>query len=439
MLTRLVGGAAAGAALGGGSTLANGGTLQDAARNALLGGGLGAGVGAIGGVANKLMSGGVHPEVAQLADAATNKYGIPLRAGQITTNPTINRADALVNKLPMSGGTASYEAQTGAFTRALANEMGENADALTPQVMQAAKTRIGNVFNTVAANTPNIPADPQFDNDLLNVVSNAQGSLDSAKMQPVLQQFDNILNTFKGGGNAITGQQYQALTSRNSMLMKAIAKGGDVGQVAGEMKDALDSALQRAASPEDVKALQGARYQWKVMRTVEDMAEKAPTGGVSPPLLMGAVRKNFPNMAYDGGGNMGELARIGQQFLKAPSSSGTAENAAILKTLGHGIGLGGGGLGAIELMQNPALLPAAGAALVGGGAASAGLGALMRSKFLANRLIQSGLKTPAANAVPAGNLLLRALEPPVTNALLRDQGSGPLKIVVRGATPIGAQ
>jgi len=441
MLTRTLGGGTMGAVLGGGATLAQGGSLEDAEGNAARGGVIGAGAGAIGGAVNHLIQGGgVSPEIAQLAQAATDKYGIPLRAGQITTNPLINRADALANKLPMSGGTASYDAQTGAFTKALASEMGSpNAAALTPQVMGAAKSRIGGVFQSVANNVPSIPADPQFDNDVIGAMSKAQGSMTPQQFAPLERQFNDIMGTFKNGGNAIDGKTYLSMTARGSPLDAAMSSSDPaISGTAVALKDALDGAMQRAASPADAQALQTARYQWKVMRTVEDMAEKAPTGGVSPPLLMGAVRKNFPNMAYDGGGNMGELARIGQQFLKPPSSSGTAENLGIMKAAGQGIGLGGGGLGAMELAQNPGMIPAAIGGVAALGAGSAALGAAMRSKWLANRLIQSGLQTPPPmGTIPMGNLLTRAAAPPAQNMLLPYGPGGseaPLQLTVRGAS-----
>jgi hypothetical protein len=441
MLTRTLGGGAMGAVLGGGATLAQGGSLADAEGNAARGGVIGAGAGAIGGAANNLLrGGGVSPEVAQLAQAATDKYGIPLRAGQITTNPLVNRADALVNKLPMSGGTASYDAQTGAFTKAIAAEMGSpNVAALSPQVMGAAKSRIGGVFQSVANKIQSIPADPQFDNDLIGAMSKAQGSMTPQQFAPLERQFNDIVGTFQNGGNAIDGKTYLAMTARGSPLDAAMSSTDPaIAGTAVALKDALDGAMQRAASPADAQALQQARYQWKVMRTVEDLAEKAPTGGVSPPLLMGAVRKNFPNMAYDGGGNMGELARIGQQFLKPPSSSGTAENLGIMKAAGQGLGLGGGGLGAMELAQNPGMIPAAIGGVAALGAGSAALGAVMRSRTLANKLIQSGLRTPPpAGTIPMGNLLTRAAAPPAQNMLLPYGPGGPeapLQITVRGAS-----
>ena len=77
------------------------------------------------------------------------------------------------DRLPFSGAGSDIANTQAGFNRAVASTIGENATKLTPQVMGAAKTRIGSMFDSVAANT-SIKADAQFDNDLLGVVSQAQ-------------------------------------------------------------------------------------------------------------------------------------------------------------------------------------------------------------------------------------------------------------------------
>jgi hypothetical protein len=402
-------GAGLGAAAGGAGTLVEGGTPQQAGQNALIGAGAGAGLGAatsaVGTIANRLMQGGVAPEAAGLADKAINQFGIPLGAADISSNPMVKIAKSVVDKMPFSGGTTSTAAQNAAFTRAVANEMGTDASALTPDVMSATRNRIGDVFDSVADRVPTVPADEQFQNDMLQAMEDAEGSLGADKMAPFNKQVDAILKTF-GAGNAITGQQFLSLTDKKSILSKAIAAGGDLGNAASGLKDALYGAMERAAPADVLPDLQKARYQWKVMRSIEDNVAKSTDGTLSPPTLMSTVVKNFPNMAYDGAGNMGDLARIGQMFLKAPGSSNTAERT-IVNSL-----LGGGGLAGVVTAPHIAI-----PALAGTLATSTAAGAAMRSKWLANSLIRG---PQAFN--PGMNMLTRSavpvLTPPLQNALL---------------------
>lgn len=441
MLLRAATGAVGGAALGGAGTLAAGGSLDQAGSNALKGAGIGAGAGIVGSAANKLLGAGASPAVAQLAQLARDKYGIPLGPGQITTNPAIRVADSVVNRMPMSGGTASRDAQLGAFNRAVSNTFGENADALTPDVMANAKSRIGAVFDSVAARTPTIKADPTFDQNMLDAMTTAQQTLTDAEVKPLSNQFDAIVGKFQQGGNSIDGATYQALTRKGAPLDRAMQSDNpNVRFAAGQMRDALDEALQRSAPADALADLQQARSQYKALKTVEPLAAKAATGTISPALLSGAVRQSYGDVAYGGGGNLAELARIGQQFLKEPANSGTPERLAAMRVLG----LGGGGAGLAGLAMNPGAIPMAAVGAGGYLGASKLAGALLRSNGLANMLIRSGTGEAGPVATPGVNMLMRtaptALSAPQDQNLLMPNGpggpNGPLRIVVRGARAV---
>lgn len=412
-VVRAAAGGGSNALIAGADTLMRGGSLEDAKNNALLAGAFGAGVPAAfsaAGKAGNALLGKTSPEVAELAELAMKKYNIPIGPGQISESPMVKVADSVVNKLPFTGGTVSNAQQTAAFNRAVSKTLGENATSLTPDVMGKAADRIGSMFDDAAAQTKRIASDPAFDQKVLDVMTNAQMSLTEQQMKPLMQQFDNIIGKFQQGNGSITGDVYQELTKKGAPLWNAM-KSADPGirDTAIALRNVLDDAFERSASPEVVKQLRTARAQWKAMKTIEDLVEKSPTGDINPALLMGAVRKSYGDMAYGGGGELADLARIGQQFLKAPPSSGTAERLAVMNMLTK-VG-GAGGLAATAAM-NPGSIPmmaAIGApAAVGYLAAAKGAGALLRSQGLANRLIGNSLGRPGnPNAVNAGNLLLR--------------------------------
>ena len=361
----------------------------------------------VGGVAGPVFSAfgraltkaGVPQEVARLADIARNKFNIPIGIGQISSNPTVRIADSVVNRLPLSGGTASRGAQQSAFNTAVAGTFGENANSITPDVMASAKKRIGAAFDDAAARTPTISADQMFVNDFQGIANDSRQALTTDEQGPIGNQIKNVLGKFVQT-NSITGDDYQTLTRTGAPLNRAMQSSNpNIRFYAGQIKDALDGAMERSAPADVVGGLQTARSQWKAMRTVEDAAEKAPTGDISPALLMGLVRRSYSNMAYGGGGDLADLARIGQRFLKEPGSSNTAERNSILT---HVAELGGaGGLGALAYHDPLQALAAA-----GGLAATAGVGrvagGIMRSGKLANAAIQKGLGNPSA-----ANRLLR--------------------------------
>jgi hypothetical protein len=411
-LTRTGMGALSGSAMGGADAAVRSDGDPDAiAHGAELGGLLGgiaptAGA-VIGGAVNKLIGGTVPERVAQLAQLARDKFGINVGPGQISTNPIIKFLDSVVNRLPMSGGTAAKAAQQEAFNGAVAKSFGEDAKAVTPEVIDAAKGRIGKVFDSVAERTPQIKADGQLSTDLRGIITDAGQTLQEAEFSPLRKQMLEIVGKFKAGDNSIDGATYQALTRKGAPLDRAIQSSDpNVSYYAGKIREALDGTLERSAPADALQDLRTARSQWKALKTVEPLAAKSATGDISPALLMGQASKSYGTASYGKGSDLVDLARIGQQFLKEAPSSGSGERIMLHNALlGGGLG-GAGGLGVAGLVMNPAAIPmtalATGAGLIGSRIG----GALLRSPAIANRMIQNGLGTAGENyllrSVPQG-------------------------------------
>jgi hypothetical protein len=333
---------------------------------------------------------GVAPEVAALAKTAVDKYGINLRTSQI--KGVGDRAMAVADSERIGQGGTGYATnnaqQKTAFTKAVASTFGEDADKLSPEVLSRAKTRIGGVFEDVAKNTTITDVDA-LQTKLGSIVHDAQQVLPDSEVTPLLKQVENIGSTISDG--KMSGQTYQALTRKGSALDVAQSSSNmNIRHYAGEIRDALDDALEASASPSDLKALQNARWEYKNLMTIKGIAAKANVEGeISPALLNGAVNISFKNRAFAGAGDLGELAQIGQTFMKEPPNSGTAPR------LAHMLA-GGGALADIGLaVHDPvlALKLAAGAAAAAGArqGSRAVTGAYNLSPSIRNRLIDSAI------------------------------------------------
>ncbi|HEV2542911.1 MAG TPA: cell wall hydrolase [Methylobacterium sp.] len=402
-------GAAAGAFGGAINTGLTGGEVAD---NALMGGALGAGIGAslpaVGaaarGTLNRL-TGSASPEVAQLARTAEG-YGIPIRMGQISDSPAVRFMDSTLSRTPGMGYGAANRAQQTAVNQAVAQSFGETADRITPPVMRAAKARIGQTFDRVAAGSF-VQADNEFVDALDQTFRAANSVLTPAEVTP-LRNFvrDQVLPKFGTAGD-IGGEEYQALTRKGAPLDRLMnSTNPNVKFYAGQIRDALDGALERSAAPELVDELRQARRQYKNLKTIEDLAGKSPTGDISPAGLMQAVQRSYgASVAYQGGGDLGDLARIGQRFLKEPPSSGTAERIAAKDALGTlakagqvASGAAGAAVGLNHFApQIAAVAPGVLGPTAAGAAATFGAGrvasAFLRSPMLRNRLIDQALGT----------------------------------------------
>lgn len=360
------------------------------------------------------LTGRVDPETAVLADAARTKYSIPVTADQMSASPAMKFAGSVLRRLPFGGAEENIAQTRTAFNRAVANSFGEDAPKVTPKIMAQARDRIGADFDEVASKTTIAP-DRQVLEGMRDVLKDAHEVLEPGQIKALQNQSGKVYDALVNDGR-ITGEQYQAWTRRGSPLDRLEnSPDPNVKHYAGRLRDVLDDALERNAPPDMLDKLKTARYQWKNMRTVEDLVAKAPDGDISPALLQGRVNANNKGTygaAYGGGGDLKELADIGQRFLKDPPSSGTAERTTVGALLA---GAGGAATSMLAGDATNALLAAGGtAAALGLGRA---IGGTMRSNWLANDTIAKNLGRNVAPGLP--NKLLQLGAPALlTNSLM---------------------
>jgi hypothetical protein len=364
------------------------------------------------GAAASALPGAMDAETKALAKTAVNDYGITVPLAKSSNNPFVRYLDSTVRRMPFSGYGAMDEANQGAFNQAVNGTFGENAQKVTPDGLNSAYTRIGGVMNDVASRT-NIAIDPTALNELANTNTMAgEVGLDVGQSSAVRAQIDKIIDIASQNNGAIPGNVYQNLTKRGESL--DVLQGNrstTTGQLGGQIRDTLDDAFQRSASPEDAAALQQARTQYKALKTVEPLTMRADTpggatpstGDVSPAALLGRVSQQYKNAPRAGLGDipLKDLGQIGQRFLKEPGSSGTAERSGIQGMMEHGgqlaAGLGAAAMGHEAGMPLHVTIPSMAAALI----APPVIGSVLRSPSLVNRAVNGAQLSPGTQAMIA--------------------------------------
>lgn len=413
---------------------------------AILGGTLPVAFAAGKGAVNFLSGKGVSPEVAELAQTAQEKYGIPISGAQLSDSQFVKFLDSMTGKLPFSGETGRLAKQSQAVTDAISNEILpmekspgligkfatpndlkvlQESTGLTPKYMQAAKSTLGSMFDRVADNTTiDTPSLNKLADKLAEVSKSASFELSDQEIKPISNQIDNILDKVQDN-NTIPGSVYQSLTRKGTPLDRAMTSSNpNIRYYGQQIRGALDDALENSASGENLNLLRQARYGYKNLMTVKDIAAKAGVeGDINPNLLLNAVKKSYKDLPFSGGGNMGELARITQLMKEAPSSR-TAERTTamdLVKSVGRtleGTGLGAGAgyaLGASPM----AALTGVGATLGGGKVTNL----LLNSDWYRDRLLNAALSGPGpvsnfmnSSAGPGAAIIganqLRNLNPP---------------------------
>ena len=156
--------------------------------------------------------------------------------------------------------------------------------------MTSAKSRIGQVFNDVADRT-SIPPEQtdQLIKDLDEISHNATRVLQPGEITPLQNQIDDLKASIAANNGTISGDMYQRLTNAKSLLSKLEGQNSNTGDFAGDVRDAVDDAFARSAHPADQDALAQARYQYRVMRTVDQLSAGSRTGDISPDAFMQKV------------------------------------------------------------------------------------------------------------------------------------------------------
>lgn len=346
----------------------------------------------------------LSPELSDLAKKAKDA-GIPLDAADITGSRPLKVIRSVFESLPLTADkqAAINEAKRAAFNRAVLQNVGESADKATPEVLNAARTRIGGEFNRLTQNQ-NIPLGDGFLNTLGQIDANTTPFSSSGIRGAV----NNGLDLAQRG--TIDGRTYQNVRSVLGKRANDAFKGSDseLGGALKSIRKALDDEAGNALSGADKDAWQAARNQWQNLKVVEKAA--APTsadavaGNVSPAKLAQALaqidRKGYTYGTR--GDNMGDLARIGQAFVKDQiPNSGTAERTFMTRLLtGNPIEtLWQTGVGGISMPAQAAINSKAGQAYLTNGL----LPKNARTQMIANILRQGAIGTGAGGSLLLAN------------------------------------
>lgn len=358
-----------------------------------------------------------------LVDTLTHE-GIQPTAGQITGRPALRYAESALGDYPGAGGQAARAQERSAeqFTEAAMGRTGEVVRAApdepilaNPERMTAARDRIAGEFNDLSARNTLI-FDQPFANEIHRIATDYGRTLPVQQREIVANYIQDLTNAAAhppGGLAALPGEIYQRTRSRLSAQSNAMRQAdGHFSRVLGEMRDALDAAMERsiqATNPADAGAWAAARRQYGNMRDIERGAaasgEQAAEGLLSPMQLRTGLASGANRGRYARGeGNLGPLVRAGNAILRPLPQSGSMPrvvSAAIPSAIGSAAG---------ALTGGP---PGAALGSMAGVAAPAAIGRLLMSRpaqaYLGNQLLSPAIRDHSTRAAIARALLADAM------------------------------
>ena len=354
--------------------------------NALTGAMVGGPLGPAGYLARAAVPGPViNPEVAALVPKA-QALGVDLRAPQIGQGKTIQ-------------GMAQGQDQGPAFTKAASHTIGADTDSLTHDSFQAARDNIGKRLDTLTPRLQISSADTTLLGDLANVETGVNrlppDSPARTDVENAVRQVQDEMARAGARPPVMTAAGPSPGTIPGAVYQDFIKKGGMIDQLyksnpaaAGQIRDALDDAVERASPPGVLAPFQEARQQWKNSVILEPLVDKAsPHGILDPTQLKARVDRAYSNPAA--AGDIGTLGDAGQ-YLPATTKQGGEKEAPSYHGAVHwpggiaGTALGAAGAIGSEHYIAPMIADHPLAAALTGTAAAVGVGARSLVKSAAN-------------------------------------------------------
>jgi hypothetical protein len=318
--------------------------------------------GAVGGVAGGLIKGATSlaqpisnqlTPVGKEAVETLRKAGVPVDVAQATGSAFLNKTKAALQDNPFTAGKeeAFAATQRSAYNKAIAKTMGEDAAAITPDVISNAKNRLGDIYDNLF-NKHGSKISGQVYKDLAALRDDAITTLPANESAVIKGLVDDILNKASVNRSSLTGDQYQAF---KRVLDRMSGQNTNTAGFAQDMKDVLLSGLKNSIKdPKDIALLKTTNKQYGNMKKIEDVVLKNIEGDVSPSLLSNSLAtKSKRNAIYAEDSELADLARAGKLVLeqKLPNSGTVsrflAQNPLVAATKAAY------GKGAQMVMQNP--------------------------------------------------------------------------------------
>lgn len=354
----------------------------------------------------------LSPEESRLARVA-QQNNIPLTPAQRTGSRPLQTAEAVFETLPLTSGPQEgiREAQRKAFNRAVLKTAGINADEATPGVLQAAKKRIGNAF-TALSKRNTLSIDNQLRTELDDITTEVRRYSVPEIAQPVINRIDDLVAKIDPKTGTIPGNAYREMDSAIGRTIRSTTN-GDLRNTLGRLQGALREAMDRSISPKDQTAWRNARREYAnlmtITRSMGSGTTDAVAGNIPPAQLKQALASggnNRQNFAM-GRGELNDLARVGQNFVRGQiPNSGTPERTMMMNLLQGGGPAGGAMIAGADPLT---------AATVGGTAllGPRALQMLYNSPIMQSYLTNTASQTPQITPGLLGS---------VTAARLKDEG-----------------
>jgi hypothetical protein len=292
-----------------------------------------AAIGALGGTVGQAVGRGISRIAQPVTSTATpqveravqrlEQAGIPADIAERTGSENLRAVRRFLTDNPISASVMKKGAEKtqSAFNTAALRLIGEQGDAALPEVLARADDRIGAVMDGIAKNN-RIKVDDRMVSELAALEEAASMTLEPAQLAPLRNQLNNILSKVDDQ-DRISGEAYQRIRTIAADMGRNPALAG----VSQQLRETIDSALERSAGPDAAAAIKQARKQYRNLKLLEPAVAANATGNISPAALAsstGTARQRGAALYGRGDADMARLARDMRTMAETMPQSGTA-------------------------------------------------------------------------------------------------------------------
>ena len=283
------------------------------------------------------------------------REGVEVPIGAATGSGTMKRVETSLAQLPGSAGLAQQQQQRmrEQFNAAAMKRAGEVATDVRPETIDRAFNRIGQQFDDLVAQTPQVRLDRDFFRVLDDIESQYVKRMDVNIRPPVTSYIDEFNLVRSAPNAAIPGDAYQNISS-NLKRMARSNTNPEARLALNEMADALDDAVERQLSPQLRRDWQQTRREYRNLLAIDQaasagMAGDRQTGNLPLGAFQQAVRAQDRRGFGRGRGELNDLARLAGFISDKIPDSGTPSrtNIANLLTLSAPAATTGGMVGSV--------------------------------------------------------------------------------------------
>lgn len=254
------------------------------------------------------------------------KRKIPLSLDQVAGSRALTNINKVSGELPLSGSGAFRERQMRSWNREIIKTIGQDGDKFTPKLMKKAFDDVGKEFDSLGSGKTFELRDG-FSARVAQIVEDAKQTATKDSIENFNDAVGRILAETDNG--VIAGEKLNLIRSNVNRLARKTNQ-NDTRDLLHDLELAIIDTMTDGDEAAQ-KAFAKTKQKYKNLLAIEPLTQQSKGGNISPAMLDNRVARIYGRQYTTGqAGDIGDLARIGNELLIDARGSDTTQKTAYL-------------------------------------------------------------------------------------------------------------